>query len=537
MVKNQLRKAGQRQKETNRAQLDGINDEYQQRLVKRATIKELGINLHPENFLERISSNEAKLKGKKDKLRSGEDVMSSVKSNVRLAGRVMTFRSHGKLSFAQLQDFEGRFQLAFVKGVTSVASLDESKMPYHKFWEKMLDLGDYIGVDGELFTTKHGELTLLVKEITFLGKALRPMPEKFHGLADEDQILRHRYLDTLTNEESRKRFKFRSDVIKTVREFFWANKFDEVETPVLEHKATGAAAKPYFTHSNALDLDLVLRISQELPHKKIITGGFERIFEIGKAFRNEGIDPSHLPEHTHFEWYAAYWGYEQNMDFTEKLIKNILEKLKIAPVLSLKNKEGKIKKVDFSKKWERIDYVQLIKKDSDIDILAVKDVDELRKLIKKNKIDIPDMNNMGYATLVDYLYKKVSRPKIIGPAFLYNYPKALQPLARPNDKNPEMVNQFQLLINGWEIVKGYSELVDPVDQAERFKEQAKQKASGDEEAMEGDDEYIFAMEHGMPPISGVGFGLDRVITILSKQDSLRDCVFFPLMRPKKKNEN
>lgn len=508
-----------------------INDEYQQRLAKRSAIAELGINLHPENFLNRISTSEAKMQADK-KLRSSEDVMQSTKKNIRLAGRIMTFRSHGKLSFAQLQDFEGRIQLALVKGATTIVGLDEKKMPYHKFWEKMIDLGDYVGVDGELFKTKHGELTVLVKDLTFLGKALRPLPEKFHGLADEDQILRRRYLDTLSNEDTRKRFKFRSDIIKTVREFFWANKFDEVETPILEHKATGAAAKPYFTHNNALDVDLVLRISQELPHKKLIIGGFERIFEIGKAFRNEGIDPSHLPEHTHFEWYVAYWGYEQNMDFTEKLIKYVLEKLKINPVIPVKDKDGKITKVDFSKQWKRINYVELIKKDSGIDILAVKDVVDLRKIIKKNKIDIPDMDTMGYATLVDYLYKKVSRPKIVGPAFLYNYPKALQPLARPNDQNPDMVNQFQLVINGWEIVKGYSELVDPVDQATRFKQQEKEKASGDEEAMEGDDEYILAMEHGMPPISGVGLGLDRFITILSQQDSLRDCVFFPLMRPK-----
>ncbi|MBT4849660.1 lysine--tRNA ligase [Candidatus Parcubacteria bacterium] len=509
-----------------------INDEYQQRLIKRSTIAELGLELHPENFLDRISTTEIKARAV-GKLRSGEDVMKSPKKTIRVAGRIMTFRSHGKLSFAQLQDFEGRIQLALVKGTTEIVGLDDKKMPHHKFWEKMIDLGDYVGIDGELFETKHGETTILVKDLTFLGKALRPLPEKFHGLADEDQILRRRYLDTLTNEDSRKRFKFRSDLIRAVREFFWANKFDEVETPVLEHKATGAAAKPYFTHNNALDLDLVLRISQELPHKKLIIGGFEKIFEIGKAFRNEGIDPSHLPEHTHFEWYAAYWGYEQNMDFTEKLIKTVIEKLKIDPVVPVKDKTGKTTKVDFSKKWKRMDYVELIKKDSGIDILAVKDADELRQIIKKNKIEIADMDHMGYATLVDYLYKKVSRPKIVGPAFLYNYPKALQPLARPNDKNPDMINQFQLVINGWEIVKGYSELVDPVDQAERFKQQEQEKASGDQEAMEGDDEYVLAMEHGMPPISGVGLGLDRFITILSQQDSLRDCVFFPLMRPKK----
>jgi lysyl-tRNA synthetase class 2 len=519
----------------NEAKEPDINDEYQQRLAKRLIIADLGIDITPENFLDRISTDLAKKKADKN-IRSNEEVIKAPQKNIRLAGRVMIFRSHGKLSFAQLQDFEGRIQLALVKDITKIIALDEDKMPHHKFWEKMIDIGDYIGVEGELFKTNHGELTLLVKELTFLGKALRPLPEKFHGLSDEDQILRRRYLDTITNEDSRKRFKFRSDIIRTIRQFFWDNNFDEVETPILEYKATGAAAKPYFTHNNALDADLVLRISQELPHKKLIIGGFERIFEIGKAFRNEGIDPSHLPEHTHFEWYVAYWGYKQNMDFTERLIKHVLKKLNIDSTVPVKNKEGKVKKVDFATEWPRIDYVELIKKDSGINILETKDVEELKKAIKKNKIDITDMDKMGYATLVDYLYKKVSLPKIVGPAFLYNYPKALQPLARTNNNHPEMVNQFQLVINGWEIVKGYSELVDSVDQSARFKEQEKERAKGDEEAMEGDDEYILAMEHGMPPISGVGLGLDRFITILSQQDSLRDCVFFPLMRPKDENK-
>jgi lysyl-tRNA synthetase class 2 len=221
------------------------------------------------------------------------------------------------------------------------------------------------------------------------------------------------------------------------------------------------------------------------------------------------------------------------MNFVEEMIKNIIKELDLNHIIPVEDKDGKVKKVDFNKKWKRINYVDLIKKDSGIDINEVKEVKELKKLIKKKKIDIPDMNKMGYATLVDYLYKKVSRPKIVGPAFLYNYPKAIQPLARTNDKNEDMVDQFQLVINGWEMLKGYSELVDSIDQKERFQEQDKEKKAGDEEAMEGDDDYILAMEHGMPPISGVGLGIDRLVTILSQQNSLRDTVFFPLMRPKK----
>ncbi len=510
-----------------------INDEYQQRLEKRKKIKEFGIELHPAKFLHKKSSAEVLSLAQKKGVKDTEKVMKSKSQSIVLAGRMMTYRSHGKISFAQLQDFEGRIQIAFLKGITKVKGLDENKLAYHKFWDKLLDIGDYLGVAGELFQTKHGEITLLVKELTFLGKALRPLPEKFHGLVDEDIIFRQRYLDTLINEKSRKRFKFRSDLIKSMREFMWLNNFLEVETPSLEKKATGAAAKPYYTHNNALDLDLVLRISQELPLKKIILGGFEKIFEIGKAFRNEGVDPSHLPEHTHFEWYTAYWSYEENMNFVEEMIKHVIKELGIKDNIPVKDKDGKVKKVNFAKKWQRINYVDLIKKDSGIDINKVKELKELKKLIKKKKIKIPDMNIMSYATLVDYLYKKVSRSKIIGPAFLYNYPKAIQPLARTNDDNEDMVDQFQLVINGWEIIKGYSELVDSLDQKERFKEQDQEKKAGDKEAMEGDDDYILAMEYGMPPISGVGLGIDRLITILAEQDSLRDTVFFPLMRPKK----
>lgn len=508
-------------------------DEKESRLEKLNKIREYGINPYPENYLGKIETLEAIDIANKTNLRDSEDIKKEFKNCIKLAGRLMAFRSHGKLSFGQLQDIDGRIQIAFVKDISKVKDLKEdNEIDSYKFIEKILDIGDYIGVEGELFKTHHGEVTLFVKELTFLGKCLNPMPEKFHGIVDEEVILRQRYLETLTDGEALKRFILRSNIIKITREFMWSNGFLEVETPVLETKATGAAAKPYFTHNNALDIDLVLRISQELPLKKIIVGGYEKIFEIGKAFRNEGIDPSHLPEHTHFEWYVAYWSYKENMNFIEKLIKNIFEKLNIDPIIPVKDKDSNVANIDFSANWERIDFVELLKKDSGIDISKVNTKDELLSLINKNNIDIEGAANMSYATLIDYIYKKVSRPKIVGPAFLYNYPKALQPLARINDNNKDMVDQFQLLINGWEIAKGYSELVDPIDQKQRFAEQEKAVRSGDEEAMQGDDDYITAMEYGMPPISGVGLGIDRLITMICRQDNLRDCVFFPLMKPK-----
>lgn len=501
----------------------------QERLEKLKKLPSLGINPYPANYLNRSSSKDLK---SSDKVRELADIESQSENSVRIAGRMMLFRSMGKLSFGQVQDQEGRFQFCFKDGYTQVKDLKTEEISARKFWEKMLDLGDYIGLEGEIFITKHGEKTMLVKEITFLGKALRPMPEKFSGLSDDEIKLRQRYLDTITSEESRNRFKMRSDIIRAIREFFWSENFMEVETPILEHKATGAAARPYYTHNNGLDIDVVLRISQELPHKKIIIGGYEKIFEIGKAFRNEGIDPSHLPEHTHFEWYVAYWSYIESMDFLERMIKHVIKSLDINPVIPIKDKDGNIQNVDFSKKFERIDYVKLIEKDCGINVLEVTDPDTLRKQIKDKNIHFDNMDEMGYATLVDYLYKKVSRPKITGPAFLYNYPKKIQPLARVNDEDENIVDQFQLLANGWELSKGYSELVDPQDQSRRFEEQQVEADAGDEEAMQGDDEYIRAMEYGMPPISGTGLGLDRLITLLCQQENLRDCVLFPLMRPK-----
>ena len=328
------------------------------------------------------------------------------------------------------------------------------------------------------------------------------------------------------------RFQFRSNFVKALREFYWSKGFSEVETQTLCHKATGAHAQPYKTHNNALDMDVYLRISHELPLKELIVGGFEKIFELGKAFRNEGHDPSHLPEHTHLEHYCAYWNYEDNMKFLEEMFDYLFEKLNLPKKIKIKDKEGNERDVDFTTPFERINFVELIKKDSGIDIAEVRDSKELIKQIKAKNIKIEGMDEMGYATLVDNLYKKVSRPKITGPAFLYHYPIELQPLARRNDEDKSIVDQFQIVVNGWEVGKAYSELVDPIDQEQRFAEQSSLKETGDDETMEGDPEYITAMKTGMPPISGWGMGVDRIITLLTGQENLRDVVLFPLMKPK-----
>jgi lysyl-tRNA synthetase class 2 len=374
-----------------------------------------------------------------------------------------------------------------------------------------------------------------VKDWTFLGKALLPLPEKWHGLKDREIAYRQRYLDLLSNPETMERFKMRSEFIRAIREFYWSQGFYEVETATLLHAATGAHAAPYKTHNNALDIDVFLRISHELPLKELIVGGYDKIFELGKAFRNEGHDPSHLPEHTHLEHYCAYWNYEDNMKFTEDLFNYIFDKLKLPRQLKIKDRDGNEQEVDFTAPFARVNYVELIKKDTGIDITEIRDRDVLLKLIVDKGIEIEGMKEMGYATLVDNLYKKVSRPKIVQPTFLYYYPIELQPLARRNDLNKNIVDQFQLVVNGWELLKAYSELVDPIDQENRFKEQSSLKEKGDDEAMEGDPDYITAMKYGMPPISGWGMGIERTLAILTGQENLRDVVLFPLMRPRGMN--
>jgi lysyl-tRNA synthetase class 2 len=428
----------------------------------------------------------------------------------------------GSITFAHIQDFSGRMQVIFKK--------DALGPDLYKLVTKNHDLGDHIGVEGEIFTTKTGEKSILIKEWTFLGKAILPPPGKFHGLKDKEVLYRQRYLDLMSNEETRKRFAFRSEFIRMIREFYWSKGFLEVETSTLMHKATGAAARPYHTHNNALDIDLVLRISHELPLKELVVGGFEKVFELGKAFRNEGHDPSHLPEHTHLEHYAAYWSFEENIRFTEAMFDFIFERLGLSKQMTLKDRDGIEHSVDWTTPWPRINYLEMVNKDSGLDVMAYSSADELRETLKKKGIEFEGMKEMGLTTLIDNIYKKVSRPKIFQPTILYNYPKILQPLARVSDDSPDLVDQFQMVVNGWEIVKAYSELVDPIDQRERFEGQSVAKSGGDEEAMEVDEGYLVAMEHGMPPISGWGMGVDRVLALLSGQDNLRDVVLFPLMR-------
>lgn len=463
------------------------------------------------------------------------------------AWRLVLFRSHGKLSFAKIRDVDGDIQICFVRDlvklntwrdVVSSIKIWEDEISAYKFVEKYMDIWDYIWVSGELFMTKHWELTLFVNTVQLLSKALRPLPEKFHWINDVETIYRQRYLDLITNEESYQRMLLRSNFLKVVRQFYWDNWFVEVETPIMWSSASGAAAKPFITHHNDFDEDFYLRISPETNLKKATVWRFERVFEVAKDFRNEWSDPSHMQEFTMIEHYAVYWNFEDNIKFTEKMFDYFFEKLNLPKQIEIKDKNWEAKTINFSTPWERIDYVEWVKKACGIDVSAY-GMDDDKKLladIKACGIEFEWMNIMWTTTLIDYLYKKVLRPSILWPAIVYNYPKTMQPLARQSDKDENIVEQFQLVINGWEVLKAYSELVDPIEQKAKFDEQKLAMEKWDEEATASDDDFVLAMEYGMPPQSGWGMWVDRILALISQQDNLRDVVLFPLMKPIKTDD-
>jgi len=502
--------------------------EYHDRIRKRNEIREKGINPYPSRFKSTHSVKEALVLGEKKKPRELDAILDKgPKKQLTIRGRIMTVREHGKLAFINLKDFTGTIQICFMQ---DVLGKDTYKL-LRKF-----DMGDFLGCSGELFTTRHGQLTVLVKDFTFLGKTLRPMPEKWHGIQDRETIYRQRYLDLMMSDESMQRFLLRSKLIERTRQYLNSHNFIEVETPVLSNKASGATAKPFHTHHNALDLEVSLRIAPELFLKRCVVGGFERVYEFARCFRNEGMDPSHLQEFTMLEYYGAYWNYKDNMQFTEDMLTTVMQEIFGSLKVKIAGRDGDEVEVDFKAPWPRLDFGEIIKKDSGIDIHNyTDDAHALRKALVDKGIIFDDMEKMGYGNLCDYLYKKVARPKIIQPAFVINHPASMKPLARRSDDRPQVCETFQLLVNTWEIINAYSEIVDPEDQRDRFLQQAAAQAGGDDEAMEMDVDYLTAMEHGMPPMSGWGMGIDRLVTLLTGQENLRDVILFPIMRETEEN--
>ena len=442
-------------------------------------------------------------------------------TGVRVAGRIILMRKMGKMSFLTIGDIHGKIQISVKMDMIGEEAYQEFKTNY--------DLGDFIGVVGEVFTTHTGEKTVRADEITFLGKALKPLPEKFHGIEDIETIYRERYLDLIMNDDSKKKFIFRSKFIREIRNYLDEAGYMEIETPILNNKASGASARPFITHHNALDIDLYLRIAPETYLKRAVVGGINKVFEIARCFRNEGIDATHLQDFTMIEGYCAYYNYKDNMKFLREMLQHIIEKLFGTLVITVGDKE-----VDLGGEWPSVSFRDLILQYGNIDINEYSTKETLLKKIYDEKIEIDSdtpLENLGYGNLVDQLYKKVARPNVVNPIFLTEHPISLSPLARANDDNPEITDRFQLIINGAEIINAYSELVDPQEQEKRLEEQAALKAEGDEEAMPMDHEYISAMEVGMPPISGWGMGIDRVVQLLTNADNIKDVVMFPLMRP------
>jgi lysyl-tRNA synthetase class 2 len=475
------------------------------RLDKLAQLHERNVQPHPERF-ERTHT-----------LAEGAALPLETKG-LRLAGRLIAVRSFGKLTFAHLQDASGKLQIALEK-----KTLDADAW---SLFHDLMDRGDFLGVEGELFETKKGEITLRVGALTFLGKALRPLPEKWHGLKDAELKLRRRYLDLLMGEETRERFRRRSKVIRILRRFLDDRGFEEVETPTLQTIPSGATARPFVTHHNALDIEVYLRIAPETWLKRLIVGGYDRVYELGRCFRNEGMDPSHLQEFTLLEYYCAYWNWKDNMRFTQELVKHLIQQVCGSLTLVWRGRE-----LDFDGEWPQVDMALLVKEKTGIDLEDCPTVEALRKAVLEREIEIEQMESLGRGNLIDAVYKATVRDELIQPCFLTGMPADALPLARRNDSNPRLADSFQLIVNGWELVKAYSELVDPIQQRALFEEQERLRTGGDEEAMFLDEDYLEAMEYGMPPVSGWGMGIERVCALLSGSDSLRDVTLFPLLKP------
>ena len=444
----------------------------------------------------------------------GGEALDREQVRVRVAGRMMAKRVMGKASFAHIQDGSGRIQLFLQK--------DALGEVYEDF--KSWDIGDILGAEGVLFKTKTGELSLRVAQLRLVTKSLRPLPEKFHGLADTEIRYRQRYLDLVVNPESARLFRTRIRIVQHIREFMNALGFLEVETPMMQPIAGGALARPFITHHNALDMDLYLRIAPELYLKRLVVGGFERVYEINRNFRNEGVSTRHNPEFTMLEFYQAYATYLDLMDLTEHLMRSLAQALGNGTRITYQGEE-----YDFGPAFRRLPLEQAIAEANQLDRDKLRDLDYLRAVCRNLKLPVKDSHGAG--KLQFEIFEKTVEPNLKQPTFIIDYPLEVSPLSRRKDSDGFLVDRFEFYVGGREIANGFSELNDPEDQAERFREQAGQKAAGDEEAMYYDADYVRALEYGMPPTAGEGIGIDRLVMLFTDSPSIRDVILFPLMRP------
>lgn len=481
------------------------------RREKLAEIKKLG-NAYPNDF--RREHYAESLHAEYNQF--NKEALDEQQVHVSLAGRLMAKRVMGKASFAHVQDMSGRMQL-FVQRDT----LPEGHYQTFKGW----DIGDIIAVEGVLFKTKTDELSVRVSSIRLLTKSLQPLPEKFHGLTDQEQRYRHRYVDLIMNEQSRDVFKVRSKVVSFIRQYLVDNDYMEVETPMMHVIPGGATAKPFATHHNALDMELFLRIAPELYLKRLIVGGFERVFEINRSFRNEGLSTRHNPEFTMLEFYQAYADYNDVMNLTEDMLRKLAFEVLGTNVVHYQGED-----YDLGKPFRRMTVIEsILHYNTDIseDNLATKEA--ALKITKRLKIPVEDGYGLGKIQIE--IFEKTVEEKLHEPTFITAYPTEVSPLARRNDDNPFVTDRFEFFVGGREVANGFSELNDSEDQAERFKQQAEDKEAGDDEAMHYDADYIRALEIGMPPTAGEGIGIDRLVMFLTDSASIRDVILFPHMRP------
>jgi len=447
---------------------------------------------------------------------SNRDALDMNPVVVRIAGRIMLKRVMGKASFAEVQDMSGRIQLY-------LTDTYPGKEQHEAF--KHYDIGDIIGVDGVLFKTKTNELTVRVRKLRLLVKSLRPLPEKFHGLADQETRYRQRYLDLISNEEARLTFVRRFRIIQSIRNFLVARRYIEVETPMMQPIPGGAAARPFTTHHNALDMPLFLRIAPELYLKRLLVGGFEKVFELNRNFRNEGISTRHNPEFTMLEFYAAYLDYEYLMNIIQLMFKEVAESVVGSSTITYQGQQ-----IDLGQRYERLTITDALKKyHPEFTDQLLNDREAL--IAKLKTLGVTPRASDGLGGLQLTLFENTTESLLIQPTFIIDYPAEVSPLARRSDKNPDVTERFELYIAGRELANGFSELNDPEDQAARFLDQVKQKEAGDAEAMHYDADFVRALEYGMPPAAGAGIGIDRLVMLLTDSPSIRDVILFPHMRP------
>lgn len=516
-------------------------EEYQNRLRKLQELAALGVNPYPYSFQPTHDASSLQAQYGTVKIGSSEEAEAGQTPYVVVSGRQMLFRAMGKNAFAHVQDKSGRIQVMFNRDHTHVAGYmpqgigSDEVVTASKLIEKKFDLGDIIGIEGHLFHTQKGELTVFAKRVTLLSKSLLPLPDKHSGLADKEARYRKRWLDLISHSDVQKTFRDRSLILRLVRNFFDDLGFLEVETPVLQNIYGGAAARPFTTHLNALDQDMFLRISLEIPLKKLVIGGMDRIYEIGKVFRNEGIDRTHNPEFTMIEAYAAYWDYSDMMRVVENLFERIALALHESTIVSIFNPETeKTTQIDFRAPWIRMTMKESIRHYAKIDVDNLSD-DQIRKILIEQEMNPKELEKATRGLLIAHLFETLVEHHLIQPHHITDHPIETTPLCKPHrnphDRELGLIERFESFVFGKEVTNAYSELNDPLLQRTLLEDQAARKEAGDDEANPLDDEFLEAICQGMPPTGGLGIGIDRLVMLFTNSHSIRDVLYFPLMRP------